>query len=153
WTQAKSGLVTFTADVATAKVSALEVIDNSAVADGTDTTRVRVTVKDAHENPVAGQAVSFDAGTGVIIPATAETGKDGTVTVSQTSQKAGEFQVNATIGDNWLHAKSGLVTFTADSSTAKVSALEVIDNSAVADGTDTTRVRVTVKDAHENPVA
>ncbi|WP_323112959.1 Ig-like domain-containing protein [Enterobacter bugandensis] len=153
WTQAKSGLVTFTADVATAKVSALEVIDNSAVADGTDTTRVRVTVKDAHENPVAGQAVSFDAGTGVIIPATAETGKDGTVTVSQTSQKAGEFQVNATIGDNWLHAKSGLVTFTADSSTAKVSALEVIDNSAAADGTDTTRVRVTVKDAHENPVA
>ncbi|WP_165787520.1 Ig-like domain-containing protein [Enterobacter bugandensis] len=153
WTQAKSGLVTFTADSSTAKVSALEVIDNSAVADGTDTTRVRVTVKDAHENPVAGQAVSFDAGTGVIIPATAETGKDGTVTVSQTSQKAGEFQVNATIGDNWLHAKSGLVTFTADSSTAKVSALEVIDNSAVADGTDTTRVRVTVKDAHENPVA
>ncbi|MCR6709439.1 Ig-like domain-containing protein [Enterobacter bugandensis] len=153
WTQAKSGLVTFTADSSTAKVSALEVIDNSAVADGTDTTRVRVTVKDAHENPVAGQAVSFDAGTGVIIPATAETGKDGTVTVSQTSQKAGEFQVNATIGDNWLHAKSGLVTFTADSSTANVSALEVIDNSAVADGTDTTRVRVTVKDAHENPVA
>uniref|UniRef100_UPI001F20A25F Ig-like domain-containing protein n=1 Tax=Enterobacter bugandensis TaxID=881260 RepID=UPI001F20A25F len=153
WTQAKSGLVTFTADSSTAKVSALEVIDNSAVADGTDTTRVRVTVKDAHENPVAGQAVSFDAGTGVIIPATAETGKDGTVTVSQTSQKAGEFQVNATIGDNWLHAKSGLVTFTADSSTANVSALEVIDNSAVADGTDATRVRVTVKDAHENPVA
>ncbi|WP_180983849.1 Ig-like domain-containing protein [Enterobacter bugandensis] len=152
WTQAKSGLVTFTADNSTAKVSALEVIDNNAAADGTDTTRVRVTVKDAHENPVAGQAVSFDAGTGVIIPATAETGKDGTVTVSQTSLKAGEFQVNATIGDNWLHAKSVLVTFTADSSTAKVSALEVIDNNAVADGTDTTRVRVTVKDAHENPV-
>ncbi|MBO0403097.1 Ig-like domain-containing protein [Enterobacter bugandensis] len=152
WTQAKSGQVTFTADSSTAKVSALEVIDNNAVADGTDTTRVRVTVKDAHENPVAGQAVSFDAGTGVIIPATAETGKDGTVTVSQTSLKAGEFQVNATIGDNWLHAKSVLVTFTADSSTAKVSALEVIDNNAVADGTDTTRVRVTVKDAHENPV-
>ncbi|WMU43500.1 Ig-like domain-containing protein [Enterobacter bugandensis] len=153
WTQAKSGLVTFTADSSTAKVSALEVIDNNAVADGTDTTRVRVTVKDAHENPVVGQVVSFDAGTGVIIPATAETGKDGTVTVSQTSLKAGEFQVNATIGDNWLHAKSVLVTFTADSSTAKVSALEVIDNNAVADGTDTTRVRVTVKDAHENPVA
>ncbi|MFZ5229043.1 Ig-like domain-containing protein, partial [Enterobacter bugandensis] len=152
WTQAKSGQVTFTADNSTAKVSALEVIDNNAAADGTDTTRVRVTVKDAHENPVAGQAVSFDAGTGVIIPATAETGKDGTVTVSQTSLKAGEFQVNATIGDNWLHAKSVLVTFTADSSTAKVSALEVIDNNAVADGTDTTRVRVTVKDAHENPV-
>ncbi|MCK6698804.1 Ig-like domain-containing protein [Enterobacter bugandensis] len=153
WTQAKSGQVTFTADSSTAKVSALEVIDNNAAADGTDTTRVRVTVKDAHENPVAGQAVSFDAGTGVIIPATAETGKDGTVTVSQTSLKAGEFQVNAAIGDNWLHAKSVLVTFTADSSTAKVSALEVIDNNAVADGTDTTRVRVTVKDAHENPVA
>ncbi len=153
WTQAKSGLVTFTADSSTAKVSALEVIDNNAAADGTDTTRVRVTVKDAHENPVSGQAVSFDAGTGVIIPATAETGKDGTVTVSQTSLKAGEFQVNAAIGDNWLHAKSVLVTFTADSSTAKVSALEVIDNNAVADGTDTTRVRVTVKDAHENPVA
>ncbi|WP_176399554.1 inverse autotransporter beta domain-containing protein, partial [Enterobacter ludwigii] len=47
------------ADVATAKVSALEVVDNSAVADGTDTTSVRVTVKDAHENPVAGQVVNF----------------------------------------------------------------------------------------------
>ncbi|WP_395313707.1 Ig-like domain-containing protein [Enterobacter sp. ECC-219] len=153
WTQAKSGLVTFTADSSTAKVSALEVIDNSAAADGTDTTRVRVTVKDAHENPVAGQAVNFRAGEGVILPATATTEKDGTVTVSQTSLKAGEFRVEATTGDNWTQAKSGLVTFTADSSTAKVSALEVIDNSAAADGTDTTRVRVTVKDAHENPVA
>ena len=141
------------ADVATAKVSALEVIDNNAAADGTDTTRVRVTVKDAHENPVAGQAVNFRAGEGVILPATATTEKDGTVTVSQTSLKAGEFRVEATTGDNWTQAKSGLVTFTADSSTAKVSALEVIDNSAAADGTDTTRVRVTVKDAHENPVA
>ncbi|MCE1397830.1 inverse autotransporter beta domain-containing protein [Enterobacter cloacae] len=141
------------ADVATAKVSALEVIDNNAAADGTDTTRVRVTVKDAHENPVAGQAVNFRAGEGVILPATATTEKDGTVTVSQTSLKAGEFRVEATTGDNWTQAKSGLVTFTADSSTAKVSALEVIDNNAAADGTDTTRVRVTVKDAHENPVA
>ncbi|PNF44770.1 hypothetical protein C1166_02415 [Enterobacter bugandensis] len=153
WTQAKSGLVTFTADNSTAKVSALEVIDNNAAADGTDTTRVRVTVKDAHENPVAGQAVNFRAGEGVIIPATATTDKDGTVTVSQTSLKAGEFRVEATTGDNWTQAKSGLVTFTADNSTAKVSALEVIDNNAAADGTDTTRVRVTVKDAHENPVA
>ncbi|MHA3805008.1 Ig-like domain-containing protein [Enterobacter bugandensis] len=153
WTQAKSGLVTFTADSSTAKVSALEVIDNNAVADGTDTTRVRVTVKDAHENPVAGQVVNFRAGEGVILPATATTDKDGTVTVSQTSLKAGEFRVEATTGDNWTQAKSGQVTFTADSSTAKVSALEVIDNNAVADGTDTTRVRVTVKDAHENPVA
>ncbi|WP_141718569.1 Ig-like domain-containing protein, partial [Enterobacter sp. IF2SW-P2] len=58
------------ADVATAKVSALEVIDNNAAADGTDTTRVRVTVKDAHENPVAGQVVNFRAGEGVILPAT-----------------------------------------------------------------------------------
>ncbi|WP_343500793.1 hypothetical protein, partial [Enterobacter bugandensis] len=81
------------------------------------------------------------------------TEKDGTVTVSQTSLKAGEFRVEATTGDNWTQAKSGLVTFTADNSTAKVSALEVIDNNAAADGTDTTRVRVTVKDAHENPVA
>ncbi|MCK6862536.1 Ig-like domain-containing protein, partial [Enterobacter bugandensis] len=100
-------LVTFTADSSTAKVSALEVIDNNAVADGTDTTRVRVTVKDAHENPVAGQVVNFRAGEGVILPATAETGKDGTVTVSQTSLKAGEFRVEATTGDNWTQAKSG----------------------------------------------
>nr|WP_227013077.1 Ig-like domain-containing protein [Enterobacter cloacae complex sp. P47BA] len=131
----------------------MEVIDNNAAADGTDTTRVRVTVKDAHENPVAGQVVNFRAGEGVILPATATTEKDGTVTVSQTSLKAGEFRVEATTGDNWTQAKSGLVTFTADSSTAKVSALEVTDNNAAADGTDTTRVRVTVKDAHENPVA
>ncbi|MCK6835249.1 Ig-like domain-containing protein, partial [Enterobacter bugandensis] len=119
-------------------------IDNNAAADGTDTTRVRVTVKDAHENPVAGQVVNFRAGEGVILPATATTEKDGTVTVSQTSLKAGEFRVEATTGDNWTQAKSGQVTFTADSSTAKVSALEVIDNNAAADGTDTTRVRVTV---------
>ncbi|MCK7199493.1 Ig-like domain-containing protein, partial [Enterobacter bugandensis] len=92
WTQAKSGLVTFTADSSTANVSALEVIDNSAAADGTDATRVRVTVKDAHENPVAGQAVNFRSGEGVVLPATATTEKDGTVTVSQTSLKAGEFR-------------------------------------------------------------
>ncbi|MBE3479366.1 hypothetical protein IM273_20575, partial [Enterobacter cloacae complex sp. P13B] len=52
---------------------------------------------------------------------TATTEKDGTVTVSQTSLKAGEFRVEATTGDNWTQAKSGQVTFTADNSTAKVS--------------------------------
>ena len=138
------------ADVATAKVSALEVIDNSAAADGTDTTRVRVTVKDAHENPVAGQAVSFDAGTGVIIPATAETGKDGTVTVSQTSQKAGEFQVNATIGDNWLHAKSVLVNFVP----GKVNRVTFIDEpeSVQADGVTHATWQIAMFDSFNNPV-
>ena len=138
------------ADVATAKVSALEVIDNNAAADGTDTTRVRVTVKDAHENPVAGQAVSFDAGTGVIIPATAETGKDGTVTVSQTSQKAGEFQVNATIGDNWLHAKSVLVNFVP----GKVNRVTFVDEpeSVQADGVTHATWQIAMFDSFNNPV-
>ncbi|AOT41822.1 inverse autotransporter beta-barrel domain-containing protein [Enterobacter ludwigii] len=153
WTQAKYGLVNFDPDNSTAKVSALEVVDNSAVADGTDTTSVRVTVKDAHENPVAGQVVNFRAGAGIVIPATATTEQDGTVTVTQTSLKAGEFRVDAVTGNDWTQAKYGLVNFDPDNSTAKVSTLEVVDNSAVADGTDTTSVRVTVKDAHENPVA
>ncbi|WP_284956511.1 Ig-like domain-containing protein, partial [Enterobacter bugandensis] len=86
-------------------------------------------------NPVAGQAVNFRSGEGVVLPATATTEEDGTVTVSQSSLKAGEFRVEATTGDSWTQAKSGLVTFTADSSTANVSALEVIDNNAAADGT------------------
>ncbi|MHA0276216.1 Ig-like domain-containing protein [Enterobacter ludwigii] len=153
WTQAKYGLVNFDPDNSTAKVSTLEVVDNSAVADGTDTTSVRVTVKDAHENPVAGQVVNFRAGAGIVIPATATTEQDGTVTVTQTSLKAGEFRVDAVTGNDWTQAKYGLVNFDPDNSTAKVSTLEVVDNSAVADGTDTTSVRVTVKDAHENPVA
>ncbi|WP_370738820.1 Ig-like domain-containing protein, partial [Enterobacter sp. IF2SW-P2] len=80
-----------------------------------------MTVKDAHENPVAGQVVNFRAGEGVILPATATTEKDGTVTVSQTSLKAGELLVNATSGDNWSHANSVQVTFAPGISTPPLS--------------------------------
>ncbi|MCK3322578.1 Ig-like domain-containing protein, partial [Escherichia coli] len=123
--------VTFIADVRTAKIADLVVIQDNSVADGAMANTLRVKVTDAFGNALAGQTVSVMAGNGATTAPTVITEPDGTVEISVTSQTAGVSAVTATINNS---SQSRNVTFIADASTAQIADLVVIQDGWVADG-------------------
>ncbi|MCV5579490.1 Ig-like domain-containing protein, partial [Escherichia coli] len=81
--------VTFIADVRTAKIADLVVMQDGSVADGTTANTLRARVTDAFGNALAGQTVSVTAGNSATVASTVTTKPDGTVAISVTSQTAG----------------------------------------------------------------
>ncbi|MFP2467603.1 Ig-like domain-containing protein [Pseudescherichia vulneris] len=146
--------VTFVADGSSAQIATgdLTVITNDAIANGTARNQVQVKVTDAQGNPLSAQAVSFTATNGATIAANASTDSNGLVTVDLTSLKAGDSLVTATINGS---SQSVTVSFEADGNTARIAdgALVMVDNDALANGSDTNTVRATVTDAAGNPVS
>ncbi|HHZ5589980.1 TPA: inverse autotransporter adhesin IatC [Escherichia coli] len=139
--------VTFVADVSTAKIADLVVIQDNAVADGAMANTLQVRVTDAFGNALAGQTVSVMAGNGATVAPTVITESDGTVEISVTSQTAGVSAVTATINNS---SQSRNVTFIADVSTAQIASLEVTQDNAVADGATANTLRARVTDAFGN---
>nr|WP_236523293.1 inverse autotransporter adhesin IatC [Escherichia coli] len=142
--------VTFVADVRTAKIASLEVMQDNSVADGAMANTLRVRVTDAFGNALAGQTVSVLADNGATVAPTVTTQPDGTVEISVTSQTAGISAVTASINSSSL---SRNVTFIADVRTAKIAELEVIRDNAVADGSTANTLQVKVTDANGNTLA
>ncbi|HED1254299.1 Ig-like domain-containing protein [Citrobacter amalonaticus] len=146
--------VTFTADTGTARIAdgALSVVYTGALANGSATNSVKATVTDANRNPLSGQVVNFSADNGATIVASGTTGDDGTVTMTLTSTVAGDSTVTASINGS---SQSVSVTFTADTSTARIAegALSVVYTGALADGSATNSVKATVTDANRNPLS
>ncbi|WP_227455845.1 Ig-like domain-containing protein, partial [Escherichia coli] len=142
--------VTFIADIRTAKIASLEVMQDNAVADGATANTLRVRVTDAFGNTLAGQTVSVLADNGATVTPTVTTEPDGTVEISVTSQTAGISTVTATINNSTL---SQNVTFIADVRTAKIADLVVSQDNAVADGATANTLRARVTDAFGNTLA
>ncbi|SQA97922.1 Bacterial Ig-like domain (group 1) [Cedecea neteri] len=122
-------------------------VSNNAVADGTATNSVKVTVLDGNTNPVK-TAVTLKASNGAVIADSVTTGDDGTATVTLTSTKSGTSTVTAQVGSS---TKTADVSFGADAATAKVTDLSVVSNNAVADSVAMNSVKVTVLDANNKP--
>ncbi|SQA97926.1 Bacterial Ig-like domain (group 1) [Cedecea neteri] len=93
----KTADVSFGADAATAKITDLSVVSNNAVADGTATNSLKVTVTDGNNNPVS-TVVTLKASNGAVIADSVTTGDDGTATMALTSTKAGTSTVTAQVG-------------------------------------------------------
>ncbi|EHN91957.1 beta strand repeat-containing protein, partial [Escherichia coli] len=142
--------VTFIADIRTAKIASLEVMQDNAVADGATANTLRVRVTDAFGNTLAGQTVSVLAGNSATVAPTVITEPDGTVAISVTSQTAGISAVTATINNSTL---SQNVTFIADVRTAQIADLVVIKDGSEADGATANTLRVRVTDAFGNALA
>ncbi|ELR8653849.1 Ig-like domain-containing protein, partial [Escherichia coli] len=123
--------VMFIADVRTAKIASLEVMQDNAVADGSMANTLRARVTDAFGNTLAGQTVSVTADNSAMVASTVITGPDGTVEISVTSQTAGTSSVTASINSS---SQSRNVTFIADVRTAQIADLVVTRDNAVADG-------------------
>ncbi|EFC0134555.1 Ig-like domain-containing protein [Escherichia coli] len=142
--------VTFVADVRTAQIASLEVMQDNAIADGAMANTLRARVTDAFGNTLAGQTVSVTAGNGATVAPVVTTQPDGTVEISVTSQTAGVSAVTATINSS---TQSQNVTFIADASTAQIADLVVIKDDSVADGAMANTLRVKVTDAFGNALA
>ncbi|MXI40201.1 hypothetical protein GRW07_23230, partial [Escherichia coli] len=143
----QSQSVTFIADVSTAKIADLVVIQDNSVADGSTANTLRARVTDAFGNALNGQTVSVTAGNSATVAPTVTTQPDGTVEISVTSQTAGVSTVTASINSSSL---SRDVTFIADVRTAQIAELVVIKDDSVADGAMANMLRVRVTDAFGN---
>ncbi|EIM8660734.1 Ig-like domain-containing protein [Escherichia coli] len=139
--------VTFIADIRTAQIASLEVMQDNAVADGAMANTLRVRVTDAFGNTLAGQTVSVMADNGAAVASTMTTKPDGTVEISVTSQTAGISVVTASINSS---SQSRDVTFIADIRTAQIADLVVIKDGSVADGAMANMLRARVTDAFGN---
>ncbi|MCK3551760.1 Ig-like domain-containing protein, partial [Escherichia coli] len=142
--------VTFVADVRTAKIADLVVIQDNSVADGAMANTLRMRVTDAFGNTLGGQTVSVTADNSAMVASTVITGPDGTVEISVTSQTAGISIVTASINNSSL---SRDVTFVADVRTAKIADLVVIKDGSEADGSTANTLQVRVTDAFGNALA
>ena len=142
--------VTFVADVSTAKIADLVVIQDNSVADGAMANTLRMRVTDAFGNTLGGQTVSVLGGNGATVSPTVITGPDGTVEISVTSQTAGISIVTASINNSSL---SRDVTFVADVRTAQIADLVVIKDGSEADGLTANTLQVRVTDAFGNALA
>ncbi|EFB2358822.1 hypothetical protein FHR02_23015, partial [Escherichia coli] len=142
--------VAFVADVRTAKIADLVVIQDGSEADGSTANTLRARVTDAFGNALAGQTVSVLADNGATTAPTVITEPDGTAEISVTSQTAGISTVTATINSSSL---SRNVTFIADVSTAQITDLVVIKDGSEADGSTANTLRVRVTDKFGNVLA
>ncbi|EQA2936719.1 Ig-like domain-containing protein, partial [Escherichia coli] len=142
--------VTFIADVRTAKIADLVVIQDNSVADGAMANTLRMRVTDAFGNTLGGQTVSVTAGNGATVTPTVTTQPDGTVEISVTSQTAGTTVVTASINSS---SQSRNVTFIADVRTAKIADLVVTRDNSVADASTANTLQVKVTDANGNTLA
>lgn len=149
----KQTVVGFIADVATAKVESLiPSRDNDVLSNGNDMSVLTVTVKDANGNLVNNAKVFFNvSGKGSATPSPATT-SNGIATVQLTSTEAGIVTVTATT-DADASGKQTSVTFRADVGTAKIDSLSASrDSNVKANGTDSSILTATVKDANGNLV-
>ncbi|WP_380182555.1 inverse autotransporter beta domain-containing protein [Kalamiella sp. sgz302252] len=147
---AKSIDTNFIADVATASLDALEIIENGAIADGKAVNKIKVSMHDASGNPVPNQSLSFSVDNSASVVASAATDKQGEVVVPVSSLKAGEVTFTAHADDN--QTRSVKIIFVADAASALIGKLEIIENNAAANGQKENRVRVTITDSNGNPV-
>ena len=147
-----SANVTLTADNTTALIDALDVIENNAIADGQSQNKFRVTVVDAQNNPVPGQAVLLKADHGATVAGTAVTEPDGTVVVPVTSLHAGETNITASIKGKG--SKTLKLSFRPDQNTARIEKknFSVLPEDSLADGKTEKTVTARVTDAQGNAV-
>lgn len=144
--------VEFTAGGASAVTSTIAAAPPAITADGTSTSTITVTVRDAQGNTVkdgAGIVVTTDAGT---IGAAVDNG-DGTWSATLTSPTAvGSANVGFTV-DATVSPNSTVVGFTAGAASAASSTISASPSAVTADGVSTSTVTVTLIDINGNPLS
>ena len=159
--QTPAGSVTSVGDAVSisATLSTVTVSPASVAANGTSTTTITVTLRDAAGAVVAGQpvtvAVSGTANTLDPASGSGTTDVAGKLVVKLASTRAEKKTITATAnpgpGQTVLVAKT--VTFVAGAVSATLSSVEASPTAVLADGTSTSAITVTLRDANGNPVA
>ncbi|MFT2793519.1 inverse autotransporter beta domain-containing protein [Serratia sp. T13T92] len=147
----KSVDTTFIADPSTGGIAEgdLTVVHNNAQADGSATNEVQAIVRDANNNLLAQETVSFSATHGAVITTpTGVTDTDGVVATTLTNQAAGEVVVTATLSNG---ASREVTVMFAGGKPAESQSSIVVEGTTYTAGEDI-KVTVTLKDATGNAV-
>lgn len=145
------GTVTFTSGSAVA-VNSTIVGTSPVVADGTATSTVTITLRDASNNPVAGETPTFsatDTGATNVYSSCSITDVNGESTCTLKSLVA---EVKTLAITSPVSKTGGTVTFTAGGASATNSTITGT-GPVVADGSSTSTITISLKDANNNPVA
>src|SRR5207253_1373723 len=114
------------------------------------------TLLDAHDNSVGGKLVTLNAGSGssIISPASGTTNGSGQVsfTVKDTAVEAVTYTATDT-SDSVTITQTATVNFIPGAVTAGASTVSASPTSVTADGTTTSTITVTLKDANNNAVS
>ncbi|MCS3490721.1 Ig-like domain-containing protein [Enterobacter sp. SLBN-59] len=106
---------TFVADTPDSGRSSLTATPDTITANGTDVSAVTLTLKDAHDNAVSGQTVTFASSlAGTRVGDVTDNG-NGTYTADLTGTAAGETSVTATVGGSAFGVAAAKVTLTSPS--------------------------------------
>ena len=159
---ATTPVIDFIGDSATIDADLSTVVANptTVISNGADTSMITITVRDANDNPVAGQTVQLAAtGSGnTLTQPAAVTDGSGVATGSIASTVAGTKVVTATVNpgaSEVVVVQTASVTCTPDSGSISASLSTATANPTtglIADGTDSSTVTVTVLDDNGNPV-
>ncbi|QSR71975.1 beta strand repeat-containing protein, partial [Aeromonas jandaei] len=140
---------TFAAGAPATASSGLSASAASIVA-GVDGSLITLTLRDANDNPVTGQAVRFTGSrVGSFTPMVGNA--DGTYTSTFTSDSPGVVTIRARVGNQAFEVTPVIVTVTAD--TARISALTGSTGDVVANGTATHSVEALVTDVNGNALS
>lgn len=150
----KQTVVTFVADLSTAKIDSFNASPVSGVtANGIASSVLTAQVKDIHGNLVSDATVTFSVnGKANLSQPSASTDSNGQATVILTSESAGSYTVNAVTSYDTT-GKQATVTFTADASTAKVASLTAFPDTAQANGRAQASLHAVIKDKKGNLVS
>ena len=144
----------FTANVASAQVSAISSNTLQVVANNRDSAIITAVVQDASEHPVEGVTVNWaiDKSDGNRLgQRTSLTNAQGIATTELKSAKVGTVKVAASV-NNGEPKQTDTITFVADKASQQVSAITLSKPQAIADGTDSIIYEATVSDGQGNVV-
>lgn len=151
----RSDTLNFVADPDSAKLVAVDTDKTQVVANNTDSATLTAKVTDANNHPLSGISVNWtvDKTDGTTLGnRTSQTDAQGVATTVLKSAKTGSVNVSAAInGGTALRTED--ITFIADSSTQKVTAITLDKTEAIADGTDRITYEATVTDQQGNAVS
>ncbi|EOY5726390.1 invasin domain 3-containing protein, partial [Enterobacter cloacae] len=121
-------------------------------ADGSDTSALTLTLKDANNNLVPGQTVAFLSSLTGSTVSTATDNNNGTYTATLTGTKSGTAAITATVGGSAFAVNATSVTLNPGVPVVANSTLTAAPAGITADGTDAATLTLTLKDTNNNPV-
>ncbi|MGH7485763.1 MAG: Ig-like domain-containing protein, partial [bacterium] len=148
--------VAFNPGPVSATTSTVSASPTSVIADGVTTSTVTVTLKDASNSPISGKAVSLAAGSGssTIAPASATTDASGQAafTVKDTAVESVTYTATDTT-DPVTISQTATVNFSVGPVNASASTVSASPFFVTADGSSTSTITITLKDANSHPVS
>ncbi|PVZ87889.1 invasin [Serratia sp. S1B] len=121
-------------------------------ANGSDTSLVTLTLRDSNNNPVSGQVVTFTSTLGTV-GAVTETSRGVYSATLLAGTLAGQANVTVSVGGNKVGIAPAKVTLTADINNLRASTSSLVASPTVieANGSATSVVTLTLRDANNNP--